>query len=219
MLLRGPVCTCACLRIAPTCAWLELIRCACLPCCLRRTPLLAAQVASALQQAALGLGMGGEAFLATFNKSVPTALGLLGEPAQLDVLGANGVMRPCSAPRCGYPFLLSPLNIHPPAPAPPLPALQPSLSLCTPSTALCTLRSMPRCAPPCAASSASPLAARRLGSPSATATTSEGSSVAGACLSGAATPPPVYLWYPYHFDCLNCVTTLTFLSSLPGPHL
>ena len=38
-----------------------------------------AQVLGALQQTADALGMTGDAFLTTFNKSVPTALGLLGE--------------------------------------------------------------------------------------------------------------------------------------------
>ena len=141
---RGPVCTSGFLRLVqadPVCA----------PALWFAHAASAAQVAGALQQAALGVGMGGEAFLATFNKSVPTALGLLGEhsrwacwawalgwicwvPMACCVLAASGAtLSPCAlrppAPRpCSRP--------RPPSP----PCLQPSPSLCTPSTALCTPR-------------------------------------------------------------------------------
>ena len=65
------------------------------------------QVAGALQQAALGVGLGSEAFLATFNKSVPTALGLLGElSAGVCCAGRAGCPVVCALQQLCHPNLL-----------------------------------------------------------------------------------------------------------------
>ena len=136
-------------------------------------------VLGGLHAAAAGLGMSNDAFVETFNKSVPTALGLLGERAArgagcgrcplafplalaaVPQLATSG-KAPSTAGGCPPHRALTPLPL-------PTPLLQPFPSLCTPSTLACTPCSTPPCAPPCGATSAGRQAAARRGWPSATA--------------------------------------------------
>lgn len=135
-----------------------------------------AGVAAGLQAAAAAVGADPAAFIETFNKSVPTALGLLGE--RKGTAGrsraAGELPRGLDAAVGAAPMPWAVPDHVPPPPTPPPPAHaplnpQPSPSLCTLLMRACTRRSTPACAPSCAATSASRRAARRRGWPSARA--------------------------------------------------